>query len=380
MSASGRSPLRPLAVGGIAGLIVGCLIGWLAIGWWLWPVEYVGDAYTYELNQAEKTQYVAAVVDSYNLTGQLGVVQQRLNAWTVEEKNRVLAMLFADYQSQGKMQEAEQVVELAMELQRAEGWDPAVVSQAASQVAAEYAEQGEPQKAQLASVFASELGATVVVSPGTEVSATPPSGTPVPTQAGASVRALLPVCGVLTLIALVILAFLALRRRRPRPRPVAEEPRVEWTATGPLPLLHKASSYKLGMDSFDESFAIESESGEWLGECGMGIAEALDGAAPRRVTAFEVWLFDKPNTRTVTKVLMSEFANDNEALRNKLSVRGEPVLAVPGATFTLETPALIIEAQVKELEYGEGPPVAGYFRNLSLSLIVNRRVAQANND
>ncbi len=73
------------------------------------------------------------------------------------------------------------------------------------------------------------------------------------------------------------------------------------------------------MDNFDESFAIETEDNEWLGECGMGISESLDDGTPRRVTAFEVWLFDKPNTLTVTKVLMSDYANNNEALRNKLA-------------------------------------------------------------
>ena len=74
------------------------------------------------------------------------------------------------------------------------------------------------------------------------------------------------------------------------------------------------------MDNFDESFAIETEDGEWLGECGMGISETLDDGTPRRVAAFEVWLFDKPNTRTVTNVLMSDAAHSSEVLRNKLVI------------------------------------------------------------
>ena len=53
MSVAGKSPVRPLVVGGIAGLILGCIIG-LIIGWVVWPVQYVGEAYTYELNEADK--------------------------------------------------------------------------------------------------------------------------------------------------------------------------------------------------------------------------------------------------------------------------------------------------------------------------------------
>jgi len=138
-----------------------------------------------------------------------------------------------------------------------------------------------------------------------------------------------------------------------------EPPNLEWTST-----------YQIGADSFDDSWPIEGKDREYLGECGMGISEALDEGTPRRVAAFEVWLFDKPNTRTVTKVLMSDFANSNEALRNKLSSRGEPILAGPGMTFILETPALTVKAQIVEMEFGPDKPAFGYFEKLSVRLTV----------
>jgi hypothetical protein len=370
MSVTGKSPIRPLAVGGIVGLIVGCLIGWLAIGWWLWPVEYVGDAFTYELNDAEKMQYVAAVTDSYNLTKQMEAARQRFNTWTVEEKVEALARLFAEDQVQGKAQEAQQVAALATELQRVEGWDPAVVSQVANQVATQYAEGGAPDKAQAVSLFASALGASAAL-PLAPASAPAPSEPRAQIPLVGNVGALLRLCGGLLLIAaLVALILIVARRRRPGKRVVEAE--TKWTGTGPPPLLQKTSSYALGMDNFDESFAIETEDNEWLGECGMGISESLDDGAPRRVAAFEVWLFDKPNTRTVTKVLMSDFAYSNEALRNRLSSRGDPILATPGGTFTLETPALTVEARVVEMEYGEGTPALGYFNSLRVALTVHR--------
>ncbi len=365
----GKSPIRPLAVGGIVGLIVGCLVGWLAIGWWLWPVEYVGDAYTYELNEAEKMQYVAAVADSYNLTKQVEVARQRFSVWTTEEKVSALAQLFVEDQTQGKTQEAQQVVALASELQRIEGWDPTLVSQVVDGVVTQYAEQGALGEAQSVSLFASALGAPAVSPPQVPVSTPEPSVPQARVPLGGT---LLRLCGVLLLVAVLILILLVLRRRRLDRQVVAKKPEAEWTGVGPPPLLHRTSSYSLGMDNFDESFAIETEDNEWLGECGMGISESLGDGTPRRVVAFEVWLFDKPNTRTVTKVLLSDFASSNEALRNKLSARGDPVLATPGGTFTLETPALTVEARVVEMEYGEGTPAFGYFNSLKVSLTVHR--------
>jgi hypothetical protein len=132
------------------------------------------------------------------------------------------------------------------------------------------------------------------------------------------------------------------------------------------------------MDNFDESFSIETPDGAFLGECGVGIAETLGQDAPKRVAAFEVWLFDKSDIRTVTKVLMSDFAYNNESLRSKLLPRGEKepreaVLATPGATFTLETSSLVVAARILEMAYGDGMPAFGYFGNLTVSLVANLR-------
>jgi hypothetical protein len=336
----------------------------------LWPVEY-NEAYSYQLVNEEKQQYVAAVVDSYNLTRQLDVAQQRLNTWTAEEKVKALAQLFAEYQAQGMTQEAQQVATLAAELQRMEGWDPAMVSQETNQVAGQLTEQGESEQAQVVPLFASAL-AVSAPSPGSVAPSSPPS-----------LQAQLPIFGNLRTLALCAFLLLAAglialllilsQKRRASGRAVGKEAELEWTGAGPRPLLQKTSSYALGMDNFDESFAIETEDNEWLGECGMGISESLGDGTPRKVVAFEVWLFDKPNTRTVTKVLMSDFANSNEALRNKLLSRGEPVLAMPGGTFTLETPALVVDGQIVEMEYGEGTPAYGYFNTLKVTLIARRK-------
>jgi hypothetical protein len=357
-------------VGIVIGLIIGLIIGWFVIGWWLWPLEYE-QAYTYQLVDEEKQQYVAAVVDSYNLTKQVDVAQRRLSTWYTGEKVSELARLFAEYQAQRQMQEAEQVAALAAELQRVEGWDPAVVSEVTNQVANQYTDAGEPNKAQTVSLFASELAGAA---PPSAQAPTPSTSEPSPRLPIIGDTRALAVCGVLLLAAgLITLVLMFSRQRRDRQRPAVGEAEPEWAGAGPPPLLQKTSSYALGMDNFDESFAIEAKDNEWLGECGMGISESLDDGTSRRVIAFEVWLFDKPNTLTVTKVLMSDYANNNEASRNKLASRGEPVLATPGGTFALETPDLIVEAQIVEMEYGEGTPAFGYFNSLNVMLTAHRK-------
>jgi len=362
--------IRQVSVGIVIGFILGVGIG-LLIGWVIRPVEYE-QAYTYQLVDDEKQQYVAAVVDSYNLTKQLGVAQGRLNTWTVEEKVAELAQLFAEYLVQGKTQEAQQVAALATELQRVEGWDPAIVNEETNQVANQYAGDSEPAKAQAASQFASELTGAAPSSAQPPASPAPQPGTGLPILG--DTRVLVAVCGVLLLVVgLIALILIVSRQRQSRQRPAAGEAEPVWAGAGPPPLLQKTSSYVLGMDNFDESFAIETEDNEWLGECGMGISESLGDGTPRQVAAFEVWLFDKPNTLTITKVLMSDYANNNETLRNKLASRGEPVLATPSGTFSLETPDLNVEAQIVDMEYGEDTPAYGYFNSLKVMLTIHRK-------
>jgi hypothetical protein len=90
---------------------------------------------------------------------------------------------------------------------------------------------------------------------------------------------------------------------------------------------------------------------------------------PKNVTAFEVWLFDKNDIRTVTKVLMSEHAYNDEAIRAKLAPKGEPVLARMNETIVLETATLIINAEITEMTYGTGSmPAQSFFEHFTVEL------------
>lgn len=136
-----------------------------------------------------------------------------------------------------------------------------------------------------------------------------------------------------------------------------------------VPLARFRTTYTHGRDTYDDSFSIENNNGDFLGECGVGISESIGTDSPKSVTACEVWLFDKNDIRTVTKVIMSDHAFFDEAVKAKLAPKGEPVLARPNETIVLETETLIINAEITEMEYGEGElPPESYFERITFEL------------
>jgi hypothetical protein len=146
----------------------------------------------------------------------------------------------------------------------------------------------------------------------------------------------------------------------------------EYSEKGEAPPMHQfVTTYVLGDNLFDDSFSIESAAGEFLGECGVGISEAIGVGEPKRVTAFEVWLFDQNDIKTVTKVLMSGHAFYDDVIRSELEKKGEPVLADPGVEFVLTTNNLRVIGRVMDMGYGEGPlPEESFFERLSVELSV----------
>ena len=137
------------------------------------------------------------------------------------------------------------------------------------------------------------------------------------------------------------------------------------------PLGQFISEYVKGQMDFDTSFGIESPEGEFLGECGMGITDVVGEKDSEKVRAFEIWLFDKGDIRTVSKVLISEYAYRDQAVRAKLSAKGELVVARPGESVELETVSLKMVAQIVAAEYGESDdlPPGSFFSRLKVKLM-----------
>ncbi|MFN2225632.1 MAG: hypothetical protein ACK2UY_04985, partial [Anaerolineae bacterium] len=328
---------RTSVIIGVAGIIVGIVLG-MVLFWGLFPVQWT-DANTYDLSLQAKAEYVGLVADSFSVYNDRDLAAGHFDQWRQEEMEQA----FAD----------------ALDLY-----------------------QGRPDKVQRIEDLATVLAVTPAPQgqePGEEPAA----------EGGLWERIRIP-CLVFFIVLLVLVLGwvgfrVAMRQRaagpsRPAATPSAPPPSAveEWEGTGQPPLGHFFTTYQLGEDTYDESFSIETPMGEFLGECGVGISETIGNGDPDKVTAFEVWLFDKSDIRTVTKVLMSEHAFNDNALKSRLSAKGDPVLARPGATLRLETTGLQVDVEVNELIYGEGDQAPrSFFSKLTVELVARAKTSES---
>jgi hypothetical protein len=143
------------------------------------------------------------------------------------------------------------------------------------------------------------------------------------------------------------------------------------------PITQTMTTYVLGDDLYDESFSIDTSGGEFLGEYGVGVSETIGVGEPKKVTALEVWLFDKNDIKTATKVLMSEHAFNDPNIRARLEPKGELVVVKPGEQVLLETQTLQLLATAVDVTYGTGAlPPKSYFDRITLELAIWPRGGQ----
>jgi hypothetical protein len=143
------------------------------------------------------------------------------------------------------------------------------------------------------------------------------------------------------------------------------------------PITQTMTTYVLGDDLYDESFSIDTSGGEFLGEYGVGVSETIGVGEPKKVTALEVWLFDKNDIKTATKVLMTEHAYNDTNIRARLEPKGELVVVKPGDQVLLETQTLQLLATVVDMDYGSSSmPPKSYFERITLELAIWPRSGQ----
>lgn len=210
----------------------------------------------------------------------------------------------------------------------------------------------------------------------------PIEATPEPAEEAAGFTAskvLLPVLIITFVLGALLAGALFIRRRmEAEPEDIFAEPSFEMVEdkVEPIavevddqPLATFRTTYTIGDDLYDDSFSIESPTGDFLGECGVGIGEVIGLEEPKKVAAFEVWLFDKNDIQTVTKVLMSNYAYNDEESHARLSAKGDPVLAESGGVVSLETASLKIDVRIVDMSYGEGPlPEESFFERVTVEL------------
>ena len=114
------------------------------------------------------------------------------------------------------------------------------------------------------------------------------------------------------------------------------------------------AKYSLGENDFDRQFDIHLPDDTFLGQCGIFNADVLDEiGGVQRFSAFEIWLFDKDDPRQLSKFLLSEYAYQNQEMRDKFAAKGEVVLAKEGLTVTLQSENLHVSATITGMSYAE---------------------------
>ena len=162
------------------------------------------------------------------------------------------------------------------------------------------------------------------------------------------------------------------------PATPAVAPAVAPVAPSETPLATFAPTvYRHGDDHFDEDFAINGSMGELIGECGASIADRIGVESPARVSALSLWVFDKNDFQSTTKMLLTEYAWNDPVIRTKLKARGDAVLAINGGVVEILTSMLRVDVTVNGLELNsDNNPPQGYFDNVTLTFTVYRREVQ----
>ncbi|MCK5646072.1 MAG: hypothetical protein KAH97_04785 [Anaerolineales bacterium] len=327
---------------GVGALVLGLALGVL-YGWVISPVQWI-DGESAQLREDLRVDYLRMVIDSYSLN---------------QDENLAVAR----YETLREF--AENTVEKV-------GADPGTVEAEALQN------------------FQAVIGSFAVDIPEDESPSSPDGGESdsiLDTLIGIAPYA----CGVVGVLALVGLGVYLVRRRIAGGAPVYDEEsmydqepaydydseydqtdvdsRLVQTLGSNEPIATFRSTYSLGDDLYDDSFSIEGPSGDFLGECGVGIGDIIGVGEPKKVSAFEVWLFDKNDIQTVTKVLLSSYAFQDQETLNRLSTKGDPILAENGELFELTTESLRLEARIVDITFGEGAlPSGSYFERMAIEL------------
>ena len=359
-----RNVLIGLGIGIVLGLVIGLLIGWSTVDF-----------------KAARDD-VRMVAEAYATNNNAALAKARLASLTKDERDRYLTELYTDANKNGRPLEARNLYALAQALGSPTNLPPVV---------------GAPPASSSSSVGTTPITGTV--SSASSVAPTPrtvPAATPTPAGGGDLIGSLLPI--LLILLVVVIAAGAGLifvtrilqnlrkgrgvtaRRGAAPTAATAEAPQWAEKVSGgvaPAPTTQPGGlgrfvpQYTLGNDNYDTSYSLETPRGEFLGECGMGISETIGEGKPDKVTAFDLWLFDKADVRTVTQIVMSEYAYNDQTLRTKLRDKGEAVLAEKGKTIHLETQSLRIDAQIVELIYASNPNLSpnSHFQKLIIEIV-----------
>lgn len=394
---------RPLWVVPAIAFLIGLLIGWWAIGWWLWPVQWT-NALPADLRAAERDQYLGMVAELYTATRNADLARERLKSWSADDLAKHLANLQAR------------------------------------------AGANTPQAAQVAAL-ADLVGAARPAGPSPQA----PRPSPEP-AGGAGIGAVLRGIGMVLLwllllaLAVAVVVYLWMRWRAahrtpaavaidPTARPlrtppatqrsldeiaaaakerrIGDEPPAEsaadvWSSASPdVPPARDAVSpppvqpvspapgqatppkpraagaarpageyralYQMGEPDYDEAFDITDDAtGMYLGQCGLELNDPV-GRGHDQAAALQAWLWDSNDPDTKVIVLMSEGAYRDTAMRDQLKGEHDAMPVRPGVEFELETYKVLLRGLVEKVEYADQDPPYTIFSELQVRFRIERK-------
>jgi hypothetical protein len=346
---------KPLFSGGI-GLFVGLILGLIVLGWGLFPLQWT-DAAPDQLHPGYKKEFLQMSIDSFVRNQDKDLAHQRWIQLGPGAKD-ILDSLTTDLLNNPTAAPGQITTDDISAFSSAVG--SAVSLPTTSAIAT--------------AIPTNQTGLPLITTPTTSSQGQNPMGT--------LTFVLVGMCLLTLAIGGALVYLLVFRNRRKSTEAVDTQPKTgtdvaPTTGTASVaqtqeqPVAQFMTTYQSGDDLYDDSFSIDSPTGEFLGECGVGISDTIGVGEPKKVSAFEVWLFDKNDIQTVTKVLMSANAFEDAAVQQRLASKGEPVLVEPAKHIILETATLHLEARVVDTNYGQSPlPANSYFDRMTLELAV----------
>ncbi len=119
------------------------------------------------------------------------------------------------------------------------------------------------------------------------------------------------------------------------------------------PISSALIEYNYGDENFDVSYSVDSKSGEFLGEYGIGFEKTANSGGVQKIVAFQMWLFDKNDIKTSFKYYVNSYVMGNLDMLNNLRKHGEVVEAEKQKKIVLETETLVAEITVIDMQFAK---------------------------
>lgn len=367
---------NPLLLG-IGGLVVGLIVGWLLLSAVaISPLVKIVDVDPDNLKQEYKQEWIVDVADAYAETQDLNTARSHLRWFTGDEVQQSLRFAFNERNTKGDAQGAARIAAFgsALKINIAGGGtgqgQPTATPGGTAAKGGLFDGLGSLLLILAAVILLVALGLFLYMRMrgGTpQIREARPAPTPAMSSAPPPARTEMPSAASTQNVGMYDPTPSA------PPMTPAAAPRVATPLSKSLGTF--AATYKFGEDNYDTSFTLETTRGEFLGETGMGSSETIGEGKPDKVTAFDVWLFDKTDVRTVTQILMSEAAYNDQGTRQRLATKGELVLAEKGKHIKLETATLAVDAEIVDLVYASTPglPPNSHFQKLIVEMVPSQK-------